>query len=128
MRLTWYPQHLDPSASAKVKEFFTKELKKHADLRERVGSFLENIAKVNDLQLLFEAEKIAPLSGGLYEMRIPPRRRGGVVRIYYCHDPVDYQTLYLLDAELKHETAPGRTDTAKKRMNEYFEYRRRNLK
>jgi len=129
MRYTWYPVFLDPDATPKVKIFLRKDLKKYPDLLLRVQDFLKKVEQVTRLDQYYKTGEMEKLEGNLHEMRIPPKRRGGVVRIYFCVNPEDAQELILLDAELKHETAPGRTGAASKRLSEYQEYlRKRNGK
>jgi putative component of toxin-antitoxin plasmid stabilization module len=121
VKLIWYPSYLENDEKASVKAFIRKDLAKYPDLRLRVKTFLDRLKDLQDLQPLFNSEQLAPVHDGLFEMRIPPRRRGGVVRIYYCVGQDDSKTFVLLDAELKHETDPGRTGTALKRMATYIE-------
>lgn len=106
MRFSWYPQFLDPDAQAKVQKFIQKDLKKHPDLVIRVREFLISVEKVENLDSYYKSEEMAKLDGVLHEMRIPPVRHGGVVRIYFCVNPEDSRELMLLDAELKHEREP----------------------
>lgn len=120
MKLIWYPSCLESDEDASVKAFIHKDLAKFPELRLRTQTFLDKLKIVQDLQTLFNSEQLAPLSDGLFEMRIPKRRRGGVVRIYYCVGGNDSNILVLLDAELKHETAPSRTETAYRRMATYI--------
>lgn len=122
MKYSWYPLFLDPTAKEKVQIFIQKDLKKYHDLQLRVRDFLALVKKTENLEPYYKSQEISKLDGALQEMRIPPRRRGGVVRIYFCLNPEDSQEIMLLDAELKHETAPGRTDIAKKRLKEYLNY------
>jgi hypothetical protein len=121
VKLIWYPDFLESNEGASVKAFIRKELAQYPDLRLRVEAFLEKLKVLLDPQPLFKSEHLAPLGNGLFEMRIPKRRRGGVVRIYYCVGKDDQKTWVLLDAELKHETAPGRTGTAHRRMAIYLD-------
>ncbi len=122
MKFIWYPVFLDPEANPKVETFIQKDLKKYPDLVLRVRDFLKAIGTVRSLDQYYKTEEISKLKGGLLEMRIPPRRKGGVVRIYFCVNPEDSQEIILLDAELKHETAPGRTNPATQRLREYQDY------
>jgi len=122
MRFSWYPQFLDPDATAKVQKFIQKDLKKYPDLLSRVRTFLVSVEKVENLDSYYKSGEMAKLEGALHEMRIPPTRRGGVVRIYFCVNPEDSREIMLLDAELKHEKEPGRTDTANRRLKEYLAY------
>jgi len=118
----WYPIFLDPEASPKVQTFLTKDLKKYPDLVLRVRTFLKAVEKVSTLLPYYKSEEMKKIEGDLHEMRIPQRRRGGVVRIYFCVNPHDSQELILLDAELKHETEPGRIQTALQRLRQYQVY------
>lgn len=127
MKLIWYPAFLESDEGASVKAFIRKDLAKHQDLRLRVEAFLAQLKDLQDPQPLFNTEQLAPVRDGLFEMRIPKRRRGGVVRIYYCFDNDDRKTWVLLDAELKHETAPARTDTALQRMALYTRTKERTV-
>ena len=122
LKFSWYPHFLDPDATAKVQKFIQKDLKKYPALLLRVHDFLSAVEKVENLDSYYKSEEMAKLDGALHEMRIPPKRRGGVVRIYFCVNPEDSREIMLLDAELKHETKPGRTDTANCRLKEYLAY------
>lgn len=122
MKFEWFPEELDSQATATVKKFLSKGLKKHSDLRAKVKAFMQKVEETEDLQKFFDAETIAPLHGnkkGLYEMRIPPERRGGVVRIYFCFSVDSRDTLVLLDAELKKKT-DGDYDKAVQNMKVYW--------
>ena len=54
-------------------------------------------------------------------MRIPPTRKGGVFRIYFCYskEPNEKDTLILLAAELKHEKEPQKLNTARSNLKNY---------
>jgi hypothetical protein len=122
MRFDWYPENLDPPAEAAVKRFITKDLKKQAELLMRVKEFLKKVQDADDLQPFFSAGTMGALSSGLFEMRIPPRRNGGVVRIYFCRNPKDKGCLVLLDAEFKNETAGARIDVARDRLSKFMSF------
>ena len=102
-----------------------KEIKRlsriQRDLYLRVRDFLKNLEVIEDVQSYFDLGYFYNLRDGLYEMRIPPERKGGVFRIYFCYEDlsVDSKTLILLDAELKHETAAKRLDAAKDKLKQY---------
>jgi hypothetical protein len=83
MRFSWYPHFLNPDAHAKVQKFIQKDLKKHPDLVIRVRKFRISLEKVENRDSSYKSEEMAMLEGALHEMRIPPKRRGGVVRIYF---------------------------------------------
>ena len=84
-----------------LKKFLNKDLKKYPDLKLRVTTFLKEVKNVESLDSFINAETISYLSDGYYEMRIPPQRRGGVVRIYFIKLNKDNNTILLIDAELK---------------------------
>ena len=52
------------------------------------------------------AERMPYTKSSLYELKLPPQRKKGVVRIYFCCDPTRRNCAWLLDAE--HKT--GRSD------------------
>ena len=122
MTFTWYPQNIDPEEAPSVEVFIEKDLKKRHDLYSLVNKFLKRIKQTECLDEYYKTKQLYKLEGQLHEMRIPIKRRGGVVRIYFCYNPEDSLNLILLDAELKHKTKPERLDNAKKRLKQYQEY------
>jgi hypothetical protein len=86
----------------------------YADCRNISGYRRRN----GSLDLMLKSDQIGQLGDGLYEMRIPKSKRGGVVRIYFCYSESNRQELILLDSELKHETAPSKLKIARKRLRE----------
>ena len=120
MKILWYPNYDEEGHGAAVKIFIRKELIKYKDLRFRVESFLKRLRVIPDIWILFNSEQIAFVKDGLCEMRIPKQRRGGVVRVYFCFGKKEKDTIVLLDAELKHETSPGRIGPAFRRMTDYI--------
>lgn len=102
-----------------------KEIKKlsrvQKDLYVRVTDFLKKLEVTEDVQSYFNLRYFYSLKDGLYEMRIPPERKGGVFRIYFCYEDlsVESKTLILLDAELKHKKAAKRLDVAKSKLKQY---------
>lgn len=56
----------------------------------------------------------------LFEFRIPPRRRGGVVRLYFAHKRGNPNTIVILSAEFKKksEAKPEKIKQAEKRYQE----------
>lgn len=127
MKLEWFPEEIDPEVTGAVKKFLEKGLKKEKVLQAQVKAFLNKLNDLQDLQPLFNSEELAPLpkeKKGLYEMRIPPQRRGGVVRIYFCLALGKEDTLVLLDAELKKKKS-GNYEKAKRNMKRYQEFKGR---
>lgn len=122
MTFTWYPQNIDPEEAPSVEVFIEKDLKKRHDLYSLVNKFLKRIKQTECLDEYYKTKQLYKLEGQLHEMKIPKKRPGGVVRIYFCYNPEDSLNLILLDAELKHKTKPERLDNAKKRLKQYQEY------
>lgn len=102
-----------------------KELNKLSRKQQKlfllVKVFLEKLEKINDLSFYHETNRFECLGDGLYEMRIPKQRQGGVFRIYFCYQNLDVNSdvLVLLDAEVKHKTKPQRMDVARRKLTEY---------
>jgi len=123
MRLQFYPEPPDSTEEGAIQSFIRKDLKKRPDLRLLVEDFFDKVRNAQSLDPFFRNQTIAPLkyiNGDLYEMRIPQKRGGGVVRIYFIKHPGDDGLLVLLDGELKKDTAPGKTGRAEKRMKDYL--------
>jgi hypothetical protein len=117
MRFLYYPKHLYPEDEGDVETFIRKDLKKRLDLRSLVDDFRQKVQGATSLQPFYDDETIKYLAkDGIFEMRIPKTKSGGVVRIYFCHHPKIENVLVLLDAELKHDRTPQKTDRAKDRM------------
>ena len=94
------------------------------DLYLLVKSFLKALKKVTDITPYLQNKQIYRFTqkyDGLYEMRIPKQRKGGVFRIYFCFSKTNRQKLILLCAELKHETKPMKLDNALIKLKQYRE-------
>lgn len=94
------------------------------DLYLLVKSFLKALKKVTDITPYLQSEQISKITqkyDGLYEMRIPKQRKGGVFRIYFCFSKTNRQKLILLCAELKHDTKPMKLDNALIKLKQYRE-------
>lgn len=110
---------------SKVRGIVAKEIEKLArsqkDLYMRVQDFLRKLLEAEDVQPFFDSGFLAGLQGGLYEMRIPPQRKGGVFRIYFCYNELkaSERTLVLLDAELKHRKEARKIGSAREKLEQY---------
>jgi len=116
--LYWYPAAGEDANESPVWKRLKKDLSKHKELMLLVETFLDTVRRNGSLDLMLKSEQIGQLGDGLYEMRIPKSKRGGVVRIYFCYSESNRQELILLDSELKHETAPSKLKIARKRLRE----------
>jgi hypothetical protein len=111
MKIKYYPDFDDiesSDASGSVKKLFN-EIAKHSNLFSMVKNTLD---KVKDEDGFFDilkeqGKKVRPLKyckNPIYEFRIPPTsRKGGVVRLYFGHVKSDYNTIYILSGEIKHD-------------------------
>lgn len=115
--------NLDEIPKGSVAKEIVKLSKKHKNLYLRVKIFLNKIKDADDISIYFSTGELFNLKDGLYEMRIPPQRKGGVFRIYYCHKELkeSSKVLILLDAELKHEEEAGKITTARGKIKRYLE-------
>ena len=100
-----------------LRKFLHKDLKNHNDLRLLVIDFLKKIREADSLKPFLDAETISYLSEGYFEMRIPPQRKGGVVRIYFIRIKNKKDTLFLIDAELKKKKPSNIKNRVKSRLN-----------
>lgn len=120
MFIEYYPEDIGGQGTARIKKFVQKGLHKRRDLKLLVQKFLEKVEESSSLQpflnsSLISALQFVPVNNGrektrLYEMRIPPERSGGVVRIYFIQCKGDDQWILLLDGEIKHKKASAIMD------------------
>ncbi len=106
---------------------FLKELKKEKPPKYwiLVKETLETAKKKESLDFLFASGGVMKLSGcsePIHEFRIPPSKKGGVVRIYFAYNPDNNKEIWLFSAELKKSTKPDKVkiDIAIKRYKEVF--------
>ena len=123
MKLVFYPDMNDitdfghtKKNCGRVGKLLANMASSDLQLYLRVESFLKNLTEIDNIEVLMPT-KIKPLKKGLMEMRIPPTRKAGVCRIYFCRHGDE---LILLDGEVKHETAAGNIDAAMRLMKEYI--------
>ena len=130
MLVRFYPDEDDVSleslSGSQGKGAVAREIKKlkarHKEIYLFVRHFLVNeLANADGLQPYFDSDYAASLKGGLYELRIPPARKGGVFRIYFCFKDFRESSgvLVLLDAELKHKREAMRINSAREKLRQY---------
>ncbi len=127
MKILYYPEPRKNKSKIPVKGFL-KELKnKNPNLHKKVDFELMKIQRGNYFifKEMINNNVIVNLVKGLFELRVPKRAKGGVVRIYFMFSPWEKETLILLDAEFKKQKAAS-TKTALKRMNNIKKMTRRN--
>lgn len=103
---------------------FYKDLRKsHPDLWALVHQATKSVKDAPDLESLKNqkwVERISYSNYPLYEFRIPPQRRGGVVRLYFAYKKNNSKTIVILSAELKKgkKANPEKIKQAEKRYQE----------
>ena len=120
MRVKIYP---DDGEKRDILHHLYKELRRQPDLFSLVKKTMERVEKMKDLDMLSKEKWAGRLKGtkySIFEFRIPPRRRGGVVRIYFSYFPMKKDTIILLSAELKKKSKanPEKIREAEKRYLE----------
>jgi hypothetical protein len=123
MRVVTTPAFLPLNGgSSPVEKFLSSLRKKRPDLWSLVDQQMRSIRHLATLEPLVKTEVVGNLKGRkapLWEFRIPKRRPGGVVRIYFCYRTEEPGCIILLDAELKKGTVAN-TFLAEKRYWEIY--------
>lgn len=125
MEILSYPiDCVDGGTRNLLDEFIKGELKKNPILLKKVDAFLKRVQESKSLQPFFDSKLIDSLeqvkinngkaTTKLYEMRIPPERRGGVVRLYFI---MQGDKILIIDGEIKKRTKSKIIDSVKKKIN-----------
>lgn len=90
MRILYWPQCGEKdSGDVSLEDFLSRlKLKKHPDLWTLVRNTIKKAEEPQGWAALRGTGWVRPLreiKEPIWEFRIPPTRRGGVVRIYFCH-------------------------------------------
>lgn len=95
--------------SGPIVRFFKKLMNEHPPkFWLMVKETLEKVKKSSDLEVLKRQKWVRPLKHikePILEFRIPPSRRGGVVRLYFAYKKNDSNTIIILSAEKKKGSA-----------------------
>lgn len=124
MKIIHYPDQDDLDDKSGVIGRFFKILKKQRpDLWVLVREVMEKVKKSPDLELFKRQKIVDHISYSkfpLYEFRIPPKKSGGVVRLYFAHKENDPKVIVILSAELKKEkkASPEKIKQAEQRYQE----------
>jgi len=119
LKIIFYPEELSGKKS-KIKEQIESLKRDHFKIYEQIQAIFDLISK-NDIKILSDLKErqiYKPLKKGIHELRIPPRGKGGVARLYFCFHKEKKDTIIILDIELKKKNKAN-IETAKERKKEY---------
>lgn len=109
MNLIYYNDIIDiqsSDATGPVKRFF-KDLARQPQLFAMVRNTMAKVKNSDDLNDLNDlinqgwVSRLANCDYPIYEFRIPPQRRQGVVRLYFAYKKSSLNTIIILSAEIK---------------------------
>jgi hypothetical protein len=126
MKVLFWPDWKQTNEAAVSLEDFLSKLKlrkKHPDLFALAKNTIKKAGEPGGLETLQDSEYAAKLrnESELWEFRIPPKKRkGGVVRIYFCIIKDTSERIVCLDAEMKKvvESSSQKLASARKRHRE----------
>jgi len=123
MKIVLFPERL-PDEDTPIYELLKSLERDHpreAALFKSIKNKLENSTDMTKFDQLRKLGYIERLKDELWEFRIPPKKKGGVLRIYFCFSKIERQKIVLLDGELK-KRKRANTTTAMKRLKAYREW------
>lgn len=124
MKIVEYPEELDPQSKGIWQKFCERNYLKYGKF---LSQFERICARLVEDDSLFEyyakSGHIKNLGDELWEFRIPPTGRGGVLRVYFCFAKSSQKKIVILDAEVK-KKSKGSLEKAKKRLKIYREWER----
>src|SRR4030043_527249 len=121
MKIVHLPDLTDrESGEGPVRKFLQWLSEEHPDLWNMWNVTLGKAKRPQGLEMLQRQHRVEKLKyrRGLWEFKIPPTRRGGVARIYFCHGPTGSGQVILLAAEWKKkaEASPHKLEAAARRF------------
>ncbi len=124
VKIGYYPgkPEEDP-VDASTRKWIEKLKRKKPDLYSIAMKVLKKMEESDSLQPFIDQGIVAQLSNPLWEIKIPKKKAGGVVRLYFCKVPHREGYIHILEHEIKN----GRTNpdsnilkSARKRYKELF--------
>ena len=91
------------NVTGRIDKLFSFLMSKHKDLWSLIKTTIEKAHEYSDLSVFEKQGIVGKLKNKLniYEFRIPPTRRGGVVRLYFGYKKNDKNTIIILTGEFK---------------------------
>lgn len=122
MRIVEYPRVLDPEKEGVWERFVKKNWRKYGRFIALFAVICERL-KEDDaaFSLYVQSGHIKRLDEDLWEFRIPPSGKGGVLRVYFCFSRLEEGKIVILDAEVK-KRSKGNLDNARNRLRVYREW------
>lgn len=105
MNILYYPDRDDIENTGSM----LKKIMKRPDLWALTRETLKKVEKSSNLDFLIKTDWVGKLSHckhPIFEFKIPPQKKGGVVRLYFGYVKNDSNTIIILSAELKKRTSP----------------------
>ena len=103
MTVQFWPLDSVPEDGFSLKKRLSSIRKSHSDLFSLFDEKMVRLSQPGATVESLGASYSNKMTGhsGISELRIPPSRRGGVGRYYYCNHPKETDTIVILDAEAK---------------------------
>ena len=122
MKIGYYPGEVgDDPVDASVHKWIEKLKKKQPELYSLTMKVLRKMEKSASLQPFIDQEIIKPLRSPLFEIRIPKKRAGGVVRLYFCYVPGKEGCIQILEHEIKRGRQSADQNVINSAMRRYKE-------
>lgn len=126
MKILYYPDPLDDTNEGGPIRRFIKNLSKERPpkLWNLVKDVFEKVENAENLDFFIRnsiVKRLGNVGEPIFEFRIPPgKKKGGVVRIYFCYQKDNSNNLILLSAEKKEESSANqeKIDQAIRRYRE----------
>lgn len=113
----------DKNAVGPIKHFFKNLKNQKPDLFSLTMKTMEKVEEYRNLDILERQNRVSKLKNcdqPIYEFRIPPRRRGGVVRLYFGYKQNNNDTIIILSAEFKKKSEANK-EKIKQAESRYLE-------
>ena len=124
MKIIYYRDSTNyENATSSIKKFFSKLQKKRPDLWTMTMNTLKKIeTESNYIKILEGNEGVSRLrytKEPIFELRIPPTKGGGVVRLYFGYKKNNNNIIYIFSAELKKGTSEASAEKIKQSEEHY---------
>lgn len=119
MKIAFYNGSTGP-----INRFLKKLEKRRPDLFALIRETLEkvkNSPNLNDLKKQGWVERLPYLKAPIFEFRIPPKKPGGVTRLYFGYENNNPESIHILSAEEKKGTKKANKEKIKQAEIRYKE-------